>query len=103
MRTARARDVWFSKCGKKAVVRAPARSVNLDGDGKRFPRKKGEKVEIEIDISLARRVCRMTLDTFMTRRGNAIPKKKKSNISFRDNKDENVRPYFVRKTKQPPS
>ena len=71
MSTARARDVWFFKCGKNAVVRAPGRSVNLDGDGKRFLRKNGEKVDIEIDISLARRVCRMALDTFMIRRGNA--------------------------------
>ena len=76
MSTARARDVWFFKCGKKAVVRAPGRSVNLDGDGKRFLRKEGEKkIDIEIDISLARRVCRMALDTFMTRRGNAKTKK----------------------------
>ena len=50
MSTARARDVWFFKCGKKAVVRTPGRSVNLDGDGKRFLRKKGEKVDIETDI-----------------------------------------------------
>jgi hypothetical protein len=74
MRTARARDVWFSKCGKKAVVRAPGRSVNLDGDGKRFRRNEGERVDIETDISLARRVRRMALDTFMTRRGNANKK-----------------------------
>jgi hypothetical protein len=53
MSTARARDVWFFKCGKKAVVRTPGRSVNLDGDGKRFLRKEGEKVDIETDISLA--------------------------------------------------
>ena len=52
MSTARARDVWFFKCGKKAVVRTPGRSVNLDGDGKRFLRKKGETVDIEMDISL---------------------------------------------------
>ena len=52
MSTARTRDVWFSKCGKKAVVRALARSVN-DEDGKRFLRKKGKKVDIETDISLA--------------------------------------------------
>ena len=53
MSTARTRDVWFSKCGKKkVVVRALARSVN-DEDGERFPRKKGEKVDIETDISLA--------------------------------------------------
>lgn len=75
MSTARARDVWFFKCGKKADVRAPGRSVNLDGDGKRSLRKKGEKVDMEIDISLARRVCRMALDTFMTRRGNATKKR----------------------------
>ena len=39
MSTARAIDVWFFKCGKKAAVRAPGRNVNLDGDGKRFLRK----------------------------------------------------------------
>ena len=27
MSTARARDVWSSKCGKKAVVRAPVHAV----------------------------------------------------------------------------
>ena len=63
--------------------------MNLDGDGKRFPRREGEKVEIEIDISLTRRVCRMTLDTFMTRRGNATQKKGGGQYIFRDSKDEN--------------
>ena len=52
MSTARARDVWFSKRGKKAVVSAPGRSVNLDGDGKRFRSDEGESVDIEKDISL---------------------------------------------------
>jgi hypothetical protein len=50
MRTARARDVWFSSRGKKAVVSAPGRSVNLDGEGKRSRRNKGERVDIETDI-----------------------------------------------------
>ena len=45
--------------------------MNLDGDGKRFLRKTGENVDMETDISLARRVCRMALDTFTTRRGKA--------------------------------
>ena len=35
MSTASARDVRFFKCGRKALVKAPGRSVNLDGDGKR--------------------------------------------------------------------
>jgi hypothetical protein len=74
--------------------------VNLDGDGKSFLRKTGEKVDIETDISFARRVCRMALDTFMTRRGNATKKKE---ISLEDKKDENEGPYFVRRTKQPPA
>jgi len=70
MNAARARDVCFSKCGKKAVVRAPGRSVNLEGDGKRFRRKEGERVDKEREISLARRVRRMALDTFTIRTGN---------------------------------
>ena len=53
MSTASARDVWFFKCGKKAVVSAPGRSVNFEGDGKRFLRKEGENVDKEMDISLA--------------------------------------------------
>lgn len=46
--TARARDVWFSNCEQKTAVKAPtsARCVNLDGDGNRFLRKKGEKIDI---------------------------------------------------------
>ena len=53
MSTVRARDasVWFSKCGRKAVVWAPVRSVNLNLDRDR------EKV---VDVE-TQRVCRIWL------------------------------------------
>ena len=62
MSTARASDVWFSKCGRKVAVRALARSMN-DGDGKRFLR----KVDIETGMN-------NSIETFMTRSGNATRK-----------------------------
>ena len=43
--TASVRDCWFSKCGKKAVVRRPARRVKCEGDRKTERKEEGDREE----------------------------------------------------------
>jgi hypothetical protein len=69
--TAIVRDCWFSKCGKNAVVRRPARRVKCEGDRKTERRQDGDREDSLKGSWCSRRTPKIVFVTLTSRRGSA--------------------------------